>query len=82
MSSSASDLLLSPLDKANLRIENEKYIRSHPELDEIINNFLISCLKEKPKDIIEYSVKYFVKNQVGNTSNDSNNQQKGEKSDH
>ncbi|ORX41497.1 hypothetical protein BCR36DRAFT_587990 [Piromyces finnis] len=39
----------------NIRISNEKYLREHPEINDIIGYFISNVLKNKPKDIDEYA---------------------------
>jgi guanylate kinase len=35
------------------------YLKSHPELRQILNDFLSSCLLEQPEDVYEYAKKFF-----------------------
>ena len=45
------------LDK--IRIENERYLRKHPELHEMISEFMVALLKDKPKDVLQYAIVFF-----------------------
>jgi len=43
------------------RVDNELYLREHPELEFIIENFLIKLLEDQPEEIFEYAGKSFSK---------------------
>lgn len=45
--------------KVQYRVNNELYLRKHPELQNMISVFLFKVLEEKPKDILAYAGKYF-----------------------
>lgn len=45
--------------KVQYRVNNETYLRKHPELKNMISVFLFKVLEEKPKDILAYAGKYF-----------------------
>lgn len=45
--------------KVQYRVNNEIYLRKHPELQNMISVFLFKVLEEKPKDILAYAGKYF-----------------------
>ena len=45
--------------KVQYRVNNEAYLRKHPELENMISVFLFKVLEEKPKDILAYAGKYF-----------------------
>lgn len=45
--------------KVQYRVNNETYLRKHPELQNLISVFLFRVLEEKPKDILAYAGKYF-----------------------
>lgn len=45
--------------KVQYRVNNEAYLRKHPELQNMVSVFLFKVLEEKPKDILEYAGKYF-----------------------
>ena len=45
--------------KVQYRVNNETYLRKHPELQNMISVFLFKVLEEKPKDILKYAGKYF-----------------------
>jgi hypothetical protein len=50
------------LDK--IRMENERYLRRHPELKKMISDFMIALLKDKPKDVLPDAVVFFTSSQV------------------
>ena len=41
------------------RIDNEKYLREHPELEFIIQQFLVKLLEYQPKNCISYAGNFF-----------------------
>ena len=41
------------------RIDNEKYLREHPEIEFIIQQFLVKLLEDQPKNCIKYAGKFF-----------------------
>jgi hypothetical protein len=43
------------------RIDNEKYLREHPELEFLIGVYLIKLLEERPPNILKFSGEYFNK---------------------
>ena len=45
--------------KVQYRVNNETYLRKHPELQNMISVFLFKVLEEKPRDILQYAGKYF-----------------------
>lgn len=45
--------------KEEIKSEHVQYIKSHPEIRDILNDFLSSLLLEKPDDIYYYARKYF-----------------------
>jgi hypothetical protein len=47
------------LDK--LRIENERYMRSHPELNEAVQEFVYAVLKRKPDNVRAFAVDFFTR---------------------
>jgi len=47
------------LDKT--RIENEKYMRDHPELNNAVQEFVLSVLKRKPDDVRSFAVDFFTR---------------------
>jgi hypothetical protein len=56
---SAAQVQRDQLDK--LRIENERYMRAHPELNEAIQEFVYAVLKRKPDDIRSFAIDFFSK---------------------
>ncbi|SBT80843.1 conserved Plasmodium protein, unknown function [Plasmodium malariae] len=43
----------------NLKDENSKYMESHPELKDLLNDFISSILLHTPEDIFKYANEYF-----------------------
>lgn len=48
-------------EKSHLKEENSKYLDKHPELHSLVDDFVASVLKEKPKDIIKHGYEFFSK---------------------
>ena len=42
-----------------LSIENEEYLRSHPEIGKLIQDFVESFLTEKPSNVNSFAASYF-----------------------
>ncbi|KAK7115539.1 RIIa domain-containing protein 1-like [Littorina saxatilis] len=47
--------------KIKTRMENEKYLREHPEVECILAGFLGETLQKRPEDIREFAADYFTK---------------------
>jgi len=45
--------------KAEIKKEHSTYIAKHPELREILNDFLSTVMLEKPSNIYDYAQQYF-----------------------
>ncbi|XP_077950917.1 RIIa domain-containing protein 1 isoform X2 [Gasterosteus aculeatus] len=45
--------------KVQLRNDNERYLKSHPELDVMVGDFLGNVLLKRPTDIHEFAADYF-----------------------
>lgn len=45
--------------KIELRMENERYLRQHPELNLLIQHFLREVFLKKPNDIREFAARFF-----------------------
>ncbi|XP_074509739.1 RIIa domain-containing protein 1 isoform X1 [Sebastes fasciatus] len=45
--------------KVNTRINNEKYLISHPEVEVLIGNFMRDVLFKRPADIREFAADHF-----------------------
>lgn len=41
------------------RVDNEIYLREHPELEFILENFLIKLLEDRPNDVFKYAGHHF-----------------------
>ena len=42
-----------------IKEEHVSYLKSHPELRQILNDFLSSCLLEQPENVYGYAKKFF-----------------------
>jgi hypothetical protein len=47
--------------KFHNRIQNEKYLREHPEIEFILKNFLMKILEDRPVNSIQYAGEFFNK---------------------
>ncbi|XP_055065891.2 RIIa domain-containing protein 1-like isoform X3 [Misgurnus anguillicaudatus] len=45
--------------KIKTRIANEKYLRSHPEVDMLLSDFLRNVFMKRPSDIREFAADHF-----------------------
>lgn len=45
--------------KNEIKEEHVSYLKSHPELRQILNDFLSSCLLEQPENVYSYARKFF-----------------------
>ena len=45
--------------KHDIKEEHVSYLKSHPELRQILNDFLSSCLLEQPENVYDYGKKFF-----------------------
>ncbi|EDO45600.1 predicted protein [Nematostella vectensis] len=45
--------------KIDTRIENERYLRDHPEVSCLLTGFLGSILQERPENVREFAAGYF-----------------------
>ncbi|XP_056619011.1 RIIa domain-containing protein 1 [Triplophysa dalaica] len=45
--------------KIKTRISNEKYLRSHPEVDLLLSDFLREVFLKRPTDIREFAAEHF-----------------------
>ena len=61
-------LLLNEL-KIKKRLENEKYIRQHPELVAILKGFVKQVLLEQPDNVEKFAGSYFTDSQLRETYN-------------
>ncbi|SOV79240.1 conserved Plasmodium protein, unknown function [Plasmodium sp. gorilla clade G3] len=48
-------------ETTNIKNENIKYMESHPELKDLLNDFISSILLHTPDDIFKYANEYFSK---------------------
>lgn len=49
---------LCPIQVA-LRMENEEYLRQHPELRVLTGAFMSAALREEPEDTVGFAAQYF-----------------------
>jgi hypothetical protein len=47
--------------KVGIRMENEKYIRAHPELDLVMRAIVKGVLKDRPSNITTYVYDFFAR---------------------
>ena len=47
------------LSQLELRIENEKYFRAHPELNAMVQMFIYKVLDDRPDNILAYAGSFF-----------------------
>ncbi|KXJ27218.1 RIIa domain-containing protein 1 [Exaiptasia diaphana] len=45
--------------KITTRIDNEKYLRDHPEVSYLLAGFLGNVFKQRPDNVREFAAKYF-----------------------
>lgn len=48
-----------PYDQIKTRIDNENYLRSHPEIELLIGDFLRDVLLKRPVDIRKFAAEHF-----------------------
>jgi hypothetical protein len=41
------------------RLDNEFYMREHPEFKRLVSHFMYCAFKEDPEDMMEFAVRYF-----------------------
>ncbi|XP_043935876.1 RIIa domain-containing protein 1 isoform X1 [Protopterus annectens] len=46
--------------KINTRISNERYLRSHPEVELLVSDFVREVLLKRPENILEFAAEHFV----------------------
>ncbi|KAM8825831.1 RIIa domain-containing protein 1 [Synchiropus picturatus] len=47
--------------KVNTRIDNEKYLSSHPEVEMLVGDFLSEVLLHQPEDVRQFAADHFSK---------------------
>jgi hypothetical protein len=45
--------------QVDLRVENEHYLRDHPELSTLVNSFMEGVLEARPTNPIQFAVDFF-----------------------
>jgi len=45
--------------QVELRLENERYLRKHPELRQLFKHFMATVLEEKPPNVQEFAARFF-----------------------
>jgi hypothetical protein len=51
--------------KVELRMANERYLRDHPEVNQLMKGFMLKVLDDKPDDVLPYAVDYFTSDDGG-----------------
>ncbi|KAI8997936.1 hypothetical protein BC832DRAFT_566911 [Gaertneriomyces semiglobifer] len=51
-------------DKIQLRVENEQYLRTHPEIKSILSFFMQRVLEDQPNDIHGFAAKLFADSEL------------------
>eukprot|EP00741_Cyanophora_paradoxa_P017308 tig00020961_g16718.t1 len=59
--------------KARLRVENEYYLREHPELSRMISMFLAEMLEKKPDNVLQFAGKFFTAPELATKVQDGTN---------
>lgn len=49
------------LESHELRLRSERYMRQHPELDEMLHDFIVEVLEHTPTDIVAFAAAHFDK---------------------
>jgi hypothetical protein len=47
------------MSDAQLRIDNERYLREHPELSDLLQSFMTRVLQERPEHPLQFAVDFF-----------------------
>ena len=47
--------------KVQMRLENEKYLRKHPELKQLVSCFMRKLLQDRPSNPVLYAGAFFTK---------------------
>ena len=45
--------------KVELRVANEKYLRDHPEVKDLMNGFVKAVLNKNPTNLVDFAGEYF-----------------------
>jgi hypothetical protein len=45
--------------KVVLRLENEQYLREHPELKQLLNRFFLRALADRPDNVEQFAARWF-----------------------
>ncbi|KAM9851516.1 RIIa domain-containing protein 1 [Aulostomus maculatus] len=45
--------------KIKMRIDNQKYLRSHPEVEVMVGHFLRNVILKRPDDVLEFAAEHF-----------------------
>ena len=46
------------LQKSQIRLINETFLRQHPELKHLISFYMSKVLKDRPDDVLDYTVRF------------------------
>jgi hypothetical protein len=44
---------------AELKVQHEEYLKAHPEVPRLLNDFVTSCLVHQPVDVFDHAREYF-----------------------
>ena len=58
------------------KVDNEKYLRHHPEIEFIIQIFLVKLLEDRPLNTLKYSGEFFNKTNFRKMFEENNNKSK------
>jgi hypothetical protein len=47
--------------KFHTRVDNEKYLREHPEVEFLLGQYLVKLLEDRPNNTLKYSGEFFNK---------------------
>jgi hypothetical protein len=56
-----SEPAIRSLSSHELKVRNAKYLRAHPEIDEMLHDFVVEVLDKEPTNLIEFAVGHFSK---------------------
>lgn len=71
------------VDQVTTRLDSDRWLRAHPELGQLVQQFTATALKHKPDDIEQFAVDYFVHGKYRSNEQSTNqlNDEETQKSD-
>ncbi|CEM20089.1 unnamed protein product [Vitrella brassicaformis CCMP3155] len=51
-------------DKVRMHMQNERYLRAHPELKHLIGTFVQQTLEYKPDNLLEFAGRFFTRSDL------------------